>query len=213
MRKVLLTLLSICLGIYAIAQDGSGSSHRSGMREAKSDKIRQNGRCPKFHLALSSGLNNNTGILGLDLEYDFTPHISGDIGGGIGSWGSKTTIGAKYFVETCHLGWAFGAGITRASGLNGYESDMQTVYGTTETVKLDLYPQTNFYIAAYKYWNLGRRYSRFYTEIGWSVALTSDKFVQTDGSPISDNSAHVLKFIAPGGFIAGLGFCFALGGR
>ena len=88
--------------------------------------------------------------------------------------------------------------------------NLETIYGTTEEVGLNLNPQTNIFFAAYHYWNLGKRYNRFYIEPGYSIPLSTVKYVQKTGDPITSESAHRIKLTSPGGIIISAGFSFVI---
>lgn len=168
--------------------------------------------CAPFYITTSTGFNNNTGIIGVNFDVPVSAHVM--IGGGMGAstWGSKLFAGAKYFLRpSCGLGWAFGAGITHSSGARNFHTDMETILGTTEQVRLNLSPQTNAMMAVYRYWHLGCGSNRFYAEAGWSTPF-SDKgrYRQTGGIPISKDASDVVNALSPGGPILAIGFSFGL---
>ena len=168
------------------------------------------GRCPIVFPTTSAGLNNNAGVVGVGLDILAAPRFSVDMGAGFSTWGKKVFAGAKYYTRECHSGWAFGGGATYATGQNKYTADLQTVYGTTEPVELNLHPQVNAFIAAYKYWNIGKRFNRVYLELGWSLRVTRTEFDQTAGSEINTTSVKAMNVLSPGGLIIGFGFAFGI---
>jgi hypothetical protein len=207
MKKAMLLLIVLLPGILTYAQSNGGTE--SGREGFKSHHAKD----APFYITVSSGLNNNTGIFGVTLELPVSKNVSLEAGIGEGTWGYKAYLGGKYFLRPHHLGWAFGAGITYCGGLNNFQENLNTVSGYTEPVVLDLNPQTNFMLAAYRYWRLGRGANRIYMELGYSVRLTGgDLFDQQDNGsdPIDDNSANTIKLLAPGGLIAALGFSFGI---
>jgi len=207
MKKSLLTVVVLLFCFYSQAQTNDGTERKPVKNvHKKGDK----GKPPALYITTSTGLNNNTGIIGLNLELPVSPNISIEAGAGIGSWGNKVYAGAKYYLRPHHLGWALGVGITHNSGLSDFTDNLSTIYGSTESVTLDLYPVTNMYFAAYRYWKLGQGANRFFLELGYSVAFTNDKFDQTSGDPIDQNAINTMNLISPGGLIAAVGFSFAI---
>jgi len=194
-----------CATTFAQDDSGKPSNYDGAQRSERS----ANRSCPRLYLDLGTGINANTSLLGGGVDYHITQDIS--LNGGIGllsTWGTKFYFGGKGYLKPCHKGWAFGAGVTYNTGASSFTTKVETLQGQ-ELVELELLPQVNVYAAAYKYWGLGRgRKSRFYLMMGISKAVTQKKFNQISGSPITATSASVIRFIAPGGIILGLGFSF-----
>ena len=205
MKQVTFTLLAILLCAHSFAQDGTEKS------QYKKPKNESSGRPPVLYITTSTGINNNTGLVGVGIDVPVGPKLLLGAGAGIGTWGDKIYIGGKYFLMPGHTGWAFGGGVTHNSGLQNFTDNLETVYGNTEQVTLNLNAQTNVFLAAYRYWSIGRkRINKFYLELGWSVPLTGDRFDQTDGDPISSNSTATMNLLSPGGIIVGAGFSFGV---
>lgn len=210
MKKIFLALLSCIITMASLAQDRVGPPTRQTRK--KGPLVRPN-KCPSVYLSTSSGLNNNTGLIGFSFDVPIDKYLSVEAGAGISSWGEKIFVGGKYYLQPCQRGWAFGTGITYNTGLQGYQADMETIYngGPTETVQLNLHPQTNILFAAYRYWNLGKHYNRFYIELGWSVPLTGgNKYEQVYGDPLSPRANTTINLLSPGGLIAAAGFSFGV---
>jgi hypothetical protein len=208
MRKLILFILSLFVSTAVLAQDYDETVRPINKVKVKKQKSRS---CSNLYFDVSTGLNNNAGLLGVGVD----GHVSDDLSfnGGIGlltTWGYKLYAGGKYYFNSCHHGWAIGGGLTYSTGVQDSEPTLETIYGTHEQVRLHLLAQANFFIAAYKYWNLGGR-NRIYLELGYSAPLTTDKYTQTGGSPISHNSSDILHLLSPGGLIVGLGFSFGTG--
>ncbi len=201
MSKYTLTLLLAIFGLSAFAQNSTKSA-----KNATDSK-----KCPTLFITTSTGFNNSSGLLGVGAEYEFVKQVGADAGFGIGSWGYKMNLGFQYFFKPCHKGWTVGLGVTHCIGLSNYQTKATTIYGSDETVTLNLHPVTNFYVATHYYANLDARgRNRFYTMLGWSQALTSDRFHQTSGDPINDATTRAYNFISPGGLIVAIGFGFGL---
>lgn len=165
--------------------------------------------CSWVYIDLSTGINNNGGLLGGGVDV----HVADDISliGGVGlmtTWGYKAYTGVKCYLKPCHMGWAFGGGLTYNTGIPAYTQPMDTQNGTKEDVTLDLLPQANVYAAAYKHWRLGRNNNRIYLQLGVTRSLMNTKFRQTAGPAITATEANIMKALSPGGIIIGLGFSF-----
>ena len=208
MKRFTLLAVAILLCTGSFAQQKANNSKPAASHTKPGKKV--HGRCPLVFLSASTGLNNNTGLLGVGVDLAFASQGSFDMGIGIGTWGEKAYVGAKYYMKPCHAGWAFGGGLTYAAGDNNFKYNLETVYGNTEPVTLNLSPQMNVFIAAYKYWNIGKRNNRFYLELGWSVRILRTEFTQTAGDPLSDNSVKTVNALSPGGLIVGTGFTFGI---
>ncbi len=208
MKKIILFLSMALVSLNVFAQSTDGSERKPYKKEKNKATP---GKCPSFFIALSTGWNNNTGIVGVNAEVPVSQHFSVDGGVGISTWGEKLYGGAKYFLKPCHFGWAFGSGITYSTGLKNFDDNLPTIDGSTEPVELQLNPQVNLMFAAYRYWALGRNKSRFYIELGYTVPLNgSNRFTQTAGTPIDDVSVETIKILSPGGIIVAVGFSFGV---
>ncbi|MBX2904907.1 MAG: hypothetical protein KF744_02655 [Taibaiella sp.] len=207
MRKVLLSAIFIftCIGSFA-QEDSREPANYDGAQ--RTNKQAERG-CSKLYLDLGTGINANTSLLGGGVDYHITSDISLNAGIGLASsWGTKFYFGGKGYLKPCHKGWAFGAGATYSSGISNFATKLETIQGQ-ELVELELLPQANIFASAYKYWGLGKgRKSRFFLQLGISKSVTQKKFNQLSGSPVTSNSASVVKILSPGGLIVGLGFCF-----
>lgn len=173
-------------------------------------RIKKQARCPKLLVDLSTGFNNNGGLLGAGVDYHFINDVS--VHGGIGlisSWGTKFYGGIKCHLRPCHTGWAFGGGLSYSTGISEYNGKFQTVTGEDELVSLRLLPQTNVFAAGYRSWYVGRNRNRIAMQLGYSISMTSKKYEQLSGNPLSRTGSAVAKFSSPGGLI--LAFIFSLG--
>ncbi len=165
--------------------------------------------CAKTFFDLSTGINNNGGILSIGIDAHVANNASINGGVGISGWGYKMYAGGKYYLKPCHEGWAFGGGATYSTGLPEFTFDMETVASSSEEVVLELKPQANLFAAAYRYWQLGKKRNRIYLQLGLSIPVTGDKYYQVSGNKLSSASNSLVRTIAPGGIIVGFGFSFA----
>lgn len=206
MKQITLTLLIGCISIIAAAQENDAPS----ATKKKKDIVRLD-HGPAIYLTTSTGVNNNTGICGFNFELPLSDKVTIEAGPGVGTWNYKIYAGTKIYLKTAQRGFAFGTGITYATGTRRRSYVATTIYGHEEMTKFNKNPQTNILFAAYKYWNLGRQYNRIYAQLGWSVPLTyGDKITQMSGSPVTDNSIDEIESMAPGGPIAAIGVSFGL---
>ncbi len=207
MKDSLLTIIICLLAVSAYAQKSDPPPRKQTKGKGS---VKRPNLCSQLYVGTSTGVNNNTGFGGLDFDIPIEKKVSVDIGAGYSTWGYKLHIGGKYYLQPCHRGWAFGTGITYNTGLNGYEHDKATVAGT-ERVRLNLHSISNVLFAVYHYWSLGRRYNRFFTELGWSVPLTTNNmFDEIYGDPLTSKSVKEIKQMSPGGPIAGVGISFSI---
>ena len=201
MKNLILTISTLlCFGLVH-AQDADNTQ-----KAKKTDATQK----PVCYIGFGGGLNNPCGIFGFDFNIALAPHVTLDAGAGTSTWGNKLYVGSKYYLDEPQRGWAFGGGLTFNSGIENMKlKDMETVNGKREVI-LNLKPQTNIYVAASKYWKLGRRNNRFFLTMGYSVPMKTVKYQQTFGPELTDTGERVIKTLAPGGLMFGWGFSFAL---
>lgn len=187
----------------------SGISYAQDTTAHNAQPVKNTDRPSKVYFDVSTGINNPGSMVGLGADFHVDKNVSIDAGVGLlSTWGYKLYAGGKYFLQPNHKGSAFSGGITYNTGLPEFHIDLQTQSGTTENVQLDLASQVNVFVAWYRYWQLGKHNNRFYFTAGYSVATSNHKFTQTGGSKISTASATVMKRLAPGGLMVGIGFSF-----
>lgn len=199
MQKIpLLALCMLCLCTTAFAQ--------------KTDK-KENSMSPaRFYMGTSTGINNQSGVFGLNLELPIPNNVSIGTGIGSSSWGRKVYIEARYYFQPGYKGWAIGAGVTHSSGLDEFKTKLPTIDngGNNEDVTLRLQQKTNMFVAGYRFWKLGKHRNRFYLEAGYSVPFNTTKYTVLSGQVLTKDGDRTIKIIAPGGLIAALGFSFGL---
>jgi hypothetical protein len=203
MRKIcLLTLMILSVAISDIA----AQEHAAPSLPATQQNLPF---IPKAYLGLSSGLNGANGILGFSFEVPVTHAVSIGAGVGVSTWGTKVFGEARYYLKPTQCGWALGAGITHNTGVTDVKHKHSTIRGD-ENVTLDLDPQTNVFIAAYRFWHIGKGHNRFYLTAGYSVPLEHPSYHEVSGDPLTGSADEHVKKFAPGGLIAGLGFSFGI---
>lgn len=210
MRKITLVLLILLTSIHTFAQDEHDTPPKKKTR--KKGAIVRPTKCPRFYITTSTGINNNTGLVGFNFEVPVSDNITLSPGAGLSSWGYKLSLSGQYYLQAiCQKGWGFGLGLTYNTGSSKFNTELETIYRTTEKVTLDLYSQTNINLTACHYWHLGKRSNRFYTQFGYSVPLSGgDKYRQIDGPPINNKSKDFVDLMSPHGIIAAVGFSFGI---
>ena len=208
MRRYTLLLMTLMLCTTAYARKSDSTTTGNKMLHGKPVKP------PACYIDLSTGICNPSGYFGVDFNIRLGKYITLDAGAGQGTWGNKLYFGGKYYLKQYQRGWALSGGITFSSGVETLNRRLPTINHTIERVALALNPENNAYLAVYHYWNLGRRYNRFFVNIGKSVALHPEHFHQKYGSPITEEAKNQVRIFCPGAFLGGLmvgtGFSFGL---
>src|ERR1700749_1816190 len=128
MKQITLTLLMTIFGSTAFAQqtrDNPTKETPQSSERKQSYKRTKHKSCPVFYFTTGSGINNNTGLLGVSFDKPVAKSVSVAGGIGISSWGYKFYVGSTYYLKPCHRGFAFGGGLTYNTGLHNYQSDME----------------------------------------------------------------------------------------
>jgi hypothetical protein len=194
---LLLAILSCCL--HSIAQQSDSTSTRT-----KRNKHAKPAKPPVCYIGLSTGLDNPAGVFGLDFNIRVANYITIDAGAGPGTWGNKLYLGGKYYLKEAHRGWALAGGFTFSSGEENVRLHLSTLNNGTERISLSLKPEDNAFIAIYHYWNLGKKYNRFFVDFGKSIALTPPHYHEIGGDPLSDQARNRIRNLSPGGFLGGI---------
>lgn len=161
----------------------------------------------KIYLGLNTGLENPNGLFGVSIDFSPVQKVSIAAGVGSGSWGTKSFVEIRrYLGERC-LGWAGALAFTHSSGVRNISLNANTVWGD-RTVVFDFYPVNTVSFGMYRFMHVGRRSNRFSYSIGYSVRLTNDLYNIKSGDVLSDRGESVMKVMAPGGLMFGLGYYF-----
>jgi hypothetical protein len=211
MAKPLLLLIALFMSFAAVAQ----VSPRGPRGDGSHGRVRSNdGSCPLVYFGFSSGINNAVGLFGPQIDIAFTESFSAGTGFGISSWGYKFFGEGRFYFDACNRGWALGAGVTYNTGIRNFVLQDAETRGGMMDVPVDLHPQTNIMISAYRFFNIGRSgRNRFHLQVGGSIPTSGKKYTQLDGPPLTGNPVQTLKTISPGGLLVGLGFSFGAGRR
>ena len=208
MKKLILVIAILVSWQPLLAQvHGDSTSEKTNIYRSGP----RHGTPPFSYIGFSTGINNPAGYAGFDFDIPISTYVTIGAGGGISTWGNKFHLDGKYFLKPYQRGWAIGGGLTINSGDNNFQTrNLMTVAGEKEMVYLNLHAQRNLFLAIYHYWDMGRRYNRFFMEAGWSVATVDHKFNQTSGDRLTQSSADKIDRLSPGGFIIGCGVSFGL---
>ena len=193
MKKTLLIIVVFTTFISAKAQSTNYN---------KSDSL------PKFYLGIGTGMNSYTGLIGFSGNLRIYDRLFIQGGLGIGSWGGKMTIGLRYDLSY-QKGWSYGIGFSSCSGLTDFKTELELASGEKQKVTMDCLQAYTINLKATHNWKLGKK-NTFYLEGGYAIPLQSSPWRIKDGSVLSSTSIAVMKMIAPGGLLIGLGFTFAL---
>ena len=168
--------------------------------------------CARVYLGLSTGLNNNNGLLGFNVDVSIVPQFSVGAGVGLSTWGWKYFgEGRFYFSNKCNRGWALGAGITYNAGRKDVRMRFQTILGGKGTATVDFKPQPNAMFSAYRFINLGaRKVNRLHFQLGYSIPLGSSEYVVKKGNVMSNDGIGMIRTFPPGGLILGFGLSFTM---
>jgi hypothetical protein len=195
MKKKIIILLSACFMLATLkAQEAS-----------MPDKA--------TYLGFGSGLNNSCGLIGLNLEQFVAGRISVFGAAGIGSWGFKTAIGGRYYLDS-KTGKAIGVSFSNASGLTDFEPGNVKILENGQEVdskgKFNLLPVQQINITWIRMWQAGKT-NRIGIELGYSINLSGkDKVTGPDVPKLTDESKEAFNIVQPGGLIIGLTFNFGL---
>jgi hypothetical protein len=211
MKKVLIAIIILANTSICFSQ--------TIKRETPMSKNTRNENCRKYYINLSGGINNPTSFPGLDFEYCINDKFSAFAGlGGIplGSWGAKFSIGGRYYTKPCHMGWAFGGGITRNFGspAGAFVLDVPNSNNSSEnSIELYLNPILSANACGYRFWNIGKKGNRFYIQLGANINFTDKSkwySIKSSTSPISNTEKKFIELLAPGPIVTGMGFSFGL---
>jgi hypothetical protein len=175
-----------------------------GQASAFKHRLKDQVHCPPVYFDMGTGINSNGGIFTMGVDVNAFANLCFSAGGGIG-WGGKFYVATKYFLQPCHKGWAFGGGVTYATGWPTLTAPMPTVNKKYEKVTVELTPKYCAFLSATRYWQIGTRMKRGYVQLGWSLPLSPGAYKHLEGPQLSEQADAALKMLAPGGFILSIG--------
>lgn len=181
------------------------------------DKKKEEISISKFYIGFASGINNPIGMIGLNVEVPIVEKYAVRAGAGLSTWGFRTNIGLRY-EDRLKKGWGFGLSLSNSSGLKDYKMEMDVrrvsplgiVTEKKEEVLMD-FKAVNTINLIFSYNWIFKKNNRFHIDFGYAYRLTQDVYsIQNDSIKISSDGDQVLKTLAPGGVILGLGVIFGL---
>lgn len=190
MKKIILILFAVLLSFAGKAQEAS----------AEIDLQRP-------YLSLGTGVNAATGMLGVGFEMPVINNFGAKINAGLGMWGYKMAVQAKYY-KLFPSSWAFGIGYSTASGFDDFDYKVELSSEVIEEVNFNLTRAHMLDLVVSKSW--GKRV-RFTLDLGYAIKIAGGKFESTDSSvELSSTAETMLNLLSPGGIIFGVGVAFGL---
>jgi hypothetical protein len=196
-RKIFLSIVFLALCGLAIAQDAETTDEP----ETRS-----------LYLGFGTGINTYSGALGITGEFHIASPVSLVGSLGIGSWGSKSSIGLRYYPHYPNQ-WAFTVSYSHCSGMNDVdlklEEDFVKGQDGSKTYKVDLRSINTVNISAMKHWMIGKRkINRIHLEIGYAIPTSTDRYRVP--AELTDKGKTFMRLLEPGGVIIGTGITFGL---
>jgi hypothetical protein len=195
--KISVSVLFVCLSFLAFGQDSETSSES----ETRS-----------LYLGIGTGINAYTGLIGITAEFNVAEPISLVGALGIGSWGSKSSIGIRYYPHYPSQ-WAFTLSYSHCSGIPDVDVKLEEEFvkgqDGSETYQVDMLSISTVNISAMKHWLIGKRkVNRIHVEFGYAIPTSSDRY--RIGADLTDDGKTFMQLLQPGGIIVGTGFTFGL---
>lgn len=171
----------------------------------------------KTYFCPSGGINNSSGLAGLQVEHFVHKKVSLLTAVGLGSWGYKFTGGARYFFRD-RFGPGLGISFSTATGLKEVKLQNIEVINSqnekeTRSVYFELKPVYMLNLSYIRSWHVGKKDNRINLELGYSIPLSSKSAANyrlKENLVLTETSQQVMNFIQPGGFIIGLAYCLGL---
>ncbi|MCB0698005.1 MAG: hypothetical protein KDC07_11605 [Chitinophagaceae bacterium] len=164
--------------------------------------------CPKFYVGLSTGFNNQSGLIGPNFDIPLVKRLSFGFGVGRSSWGWKMYSEARGYLGECNRKLAVGAGMSYNTGIQNYSTVLPTTVGDAE-VKFVCKPSLNAFASVYYFFNIGHDWShRFYLQTGYSYRLYDNLYTAESKYTLTSEGETVMRLLQPGGVIFALGFSF-----
>ena len=199
--KPLLSALLIVLSFAAYGQDYYSKDSSKAYA-----KIEESETTSRFYLGMGMGINNDAGLVGVTTKIRVYRTFLVNAAAGLGSWGTKLTLGAKYEMKYTRC-WGFGVSYSRCSGFSDYINSFETTTNPSAEVTMDLLPASTLNLTA-TYNLYFKRNKLFYLESGYGIPLNVKPYRIKDGSILTPASESLMNFLQPGGIIIGFGFMF-----
>jgi hypothetical protein len=158
-----------------------------------------------IYLGLGTGINNYSGLFGLEAEIPVLPKLSilGTVG--VGGWGYKAGVGVQYYLTRPQFGGAFSAGFSNAFGATGIDLELES--GDSKT--MTLFNAGTINIAYAYHFHLGQR-SKFVLGAGWAIPTVNSPWevISPPGSELNPDEVQLLEILQPGGLLLSMKLLF-----
>lgn len=166
-----------------------------------------------FYLGIGSGINNNCGAAGFKLGIRLNEKMILDAGVGVGSWGSKVSLGIVFNAINKNA-WCPVLSISRASGLNdaNVKLEVEDTFGvkSKKDVNMNLTAATLFNIGIQRQW-IRKSGNRLVLDLGFSVLVDGGSHENIDYTiHFSDKGKNDLNDLKPGGLVVGFSYNFGV---
>jgi hypothetical protein len=161
----------------------------------------------RWDIAVSGGINNPAGIIGLESDLRFTPFFSVGVAGGIGTWGPR--LSPQFRVYPFGADW-WNLGVFVETGLSvnlGGQAEIADGSTTTLVVRTPT-PALNISVGLRRHF--GERLFGI-VRAGWGVAPrgVATNYTVVGGTPLSPTAQAVLNGSQPGGVLLGASFGYS----
>jgi hypothetical protein len=162
---------------------------------------------PRVFLGFSTGINNYSGLVGIDVEPVLTDEISVRLT--LGGWGFKYGGAVNYFFSQVNQGSSLSLGLSFANGIDHFNPELETVdFGNIPVpMRFDRVGTLNF---LYNYnIRIGRK-GKFVLGGGYAVPLNSDPYTIKNSVQLTSTSETIMNWMVPGGLMLELRLAFGI---
>ena len=168
---------------------------------------------PAFYLGAGTGINSNCGAVGFKLGIRLNNKMILDAGVGVGTWGSKTSLGLVFNAINKNA-WCPTLSISRANGRENAEVKVEVTdqFNSTskKNINLNLNPATCFNIGLQRQW-IRKSGNRMVLDLGFSILVDGGSHEVLDyTNRITDDGKKMLNIFRPGGLIVGFSYNFGV---
>lgn len=170
-------------------------------------------KVPVFYLGTGTGLNNICGAVGFKLGIRLNNKMILDAGVGVGTWGSKTSLGLVFNAINKNA-WCPTLSISRANGRENAEVKVEVTdqfnSNSKKNINLNLNPATCFNIGLQRQW-IRKSGNRMVLDLGFSILVDGGSHEVLDyTNRITDDGKRMLNIFRPGGLIVGFSYNFGV---
>jgi hypothetical protein len=163
---------------------------------------------PALYVGTGTGMNNLNAFLGFFLEGNIIQNFTLAGGFGIGAWGYKAAVAARYYRKYPYKVF-YGLGFSTASGISNIELEVYTEPNNeTEFVEFRMKRANTLNLSLGYQFKAGKK-GRIYLELGYGIRLQPDRYeILTPNVQLTETSTQVMDMMVPGGLILGVGYSF-----